>query len=96
MKNLQKFLERENSWIKTTQGIWKKTGPALYEVETAEGRQRVADSIDSQLSPENLTCDGELPVREINARYKYLTAAAADLRKLDPSVKFWEYSDEAY
>ena len=92
MKNLQKFLERENSWIKTTQGIWKKTGPALYEVETAEGRQRVADSIDSQLSPENLTCDGELDGFQIRAKAKILQMAARDLQKLDPSVKFYEFA----
>jgi len=96
MNSLLRFLENENTWLKTHEGIWKKIGPPKFEVETPEGRQRVADSIDSQLSPENLTCDGELSVGEINARYKYLTAAAADLRKLDPSVKFWEYSDEAY
>ena len=92
MKNLQKFLDKENAWAK----LFSKSNTPKYEIDTPVGRQRVAYSIDSQLSPENLTCDGELPVREINARYKYLTAAAADLRKLDPTVKFWEYSDETY
>jgi hypothetical protein len=92
MKNLQKFLDKENAWAK----LFSKSNAPKYEIDTAEGRQKVADSIDSQLSPENLTCDGELSVSEIRIRYKYLTAAAADLRKLDPSVKFWEYSDEAY
>jgi len=90
MKNLQQFLDRENSWAKLF------SFGDTHEIDTAEGRQKVADSIDSQLSPENLTCDGELSVREINSKYKYLTAAAADLRKLDPSVKLWEYSDETY
>lgn len=92
MKNLQKFLDKENAWAK----LFSKSNTPKYEIDTPEGRQKVADSIDNQLSPENLTCDGELSVREINARYKYLTAAAADLRKLDPTVKFWEYSDETY
>jgi hypothetical protein len=92
MNSLLRFLEQENTWAK----VFSKSSTPKYEIDTAEGRQKVADSIDNQLSPENLTCDGELSVREIRIRYKYLTAAAADLRKLDPTVKFWEYSDEAY
>lgn len=92
MNSLVRFLERENTWAK----LYSKSGIPMYEIDTAEGRQKVAESIDSQLSPENLSCDGELSISEIRIRYKYLTAAAADLRKLDPTVKFWEYSDEAY
>jgi len=92
MNSLIRFLEKENTWAK----LFSKSNTPKYEINTAEGRQKVAESIDSQLSPEMLTCDGELSVSEIRVRYRYLTAAAADLRKLDPSVKFWEYSDEAY
>jgi hypothetical protein len=47
--------------------------------------------IDSSLSPENLTCDGELPRAEVNRRYKELTGAAKDLIKLDPSVAQYMY-----
>jgi hypothetical protein len=47
--------------------------------------------IDSSLSPENLTCDGELPRTEVNRRYKELTGAAKDLIKLDPSVAQYMY-----
>jgi hypothetical protein len=47
--------------------------------------------IDSALSPENLTCDGELPRTEVNRRYKELTGAAKDLIKLDPSVAQYMY-----
>jgi hypothetical protein len=50
--------------------------------------------IDGCLSPENLTCDGELPRAEVNRRYKELMTAAKQLKKMDPSVKFYEY-DEA-
>ena len=65
-----------------------------YEIQTAKGRQRIADMIDSSLSPENLTCDGELPRAEVNRRYKELMTAAKQLKKLDPSVKFYEYETE--
>jgi hypothetical protein len=50
--------------------------------------------IDSALSPENLTCDGELPRAEVNRRYKELMTAARQLRQLDPKVSFYEYSEE--
>jgi hypothetical protein len=50
--------------------------------------------IDSALSPENLTCDGELPRAEVNRRYKELMTAAKQLKQLDPSVKFYEYETE--
>ena len=63
----------------------------IYELQTAAGRKRVAEAIDSALSPENLTCDGELPRAEVNRRYRELTAAAKDLLKLDPSVSQFMY-----
>ena len=50
--------------------------------------------IDSALSPENLTCDGELPRAEVQRRYKELMTAAKQLKKYDPEVKFYEYETE--
>ena len=84
MKALQAFIDQKNHWNSFFKG-------EQYEIQTAKGRQRVADMIDSSLSPENLTCDGELPRAEVNRRYKELDAAAKQLRKLDPAVKFYEY-----
>ena len=84
MKALQTFIDQKNHWNSFFKG-------EQYEIKTAAGRQRVADMIDSSLSPENLTCDGELPRAEVNRRYKELDAAAKQLRKLDPAVKFYEY-----
>lgn len=48
--------------------------------------------IDSELGPENLICDGELSRTEVNRRYRKLTAAAQELRRLDPTVKFYEFA----
>ena len=87
MQALRKFIEQKNHWNSFFQG-------EQYEIATAKGRQRVADMIDSALSPENLTCDGELPRAEVNRRYRELMTAAKQLRSLDPAVKFYEY-DEA-
>ena len=87
MRALTTFIDNKNRYAALFKG--QRTEP-LYEVQTAAGRKRVAEMIDCALSPENLSCDGELPIREINARYKYLIAAAADLRKLDSTVTFSE------
>lgn len=57
-----------------------------------QDNQKIASMIDSELSPENLTCDGELSRAEVNRRYRKLTAAARDLGLLDPTVKFFEFS----
>ena len=84
MKALQKFIDQNNRCNAIFYG-------EQYEIKTAKGRQRVADMIDSALSPENLTCDGELPRAEVNRRFKELDSAAKQLRQLDPTVKFYEY-----
>ena len=87
MKALQKYIDQKNRWnsfFKCEQ----------YEIVTQTGRQRLADMIDNALSPENLTCDGELPRAEVNRRYKELMTAAKQLKQLDPSVKFYEYETE--
>lgn len=85
MKALQAYIDQKNKWNAIFKG-------RQYEIATAQGRQQVADSLDADLSPENLTCDGELPRSQVQARYRALTAAAKDLQKLDSSVKFYEFS----
>jgi hypothetical protein len=84
MKALQAYIDQKNKWNAIFNG-------PQFEVKTAAGRQRLAQSIDSELSPENLTCDGELPRSQVQARYRALTAAAKDLIKLDPSVQQFIY-----
>jgi len=83
MRALSTFIDNKNRYASLFRG--QRTEP-LYEVQTVAGRMRVAKMIDSDLSPENLSCDGELPRAEVNRRYRELTAAARDLIKLDPSM----------
>ena len=85
MKALQAYIDRQNKW----NACFGKHTP--YEVATAAGRKRVAGMIDSDLSPENLSCDGELPRAEVNRRYRELTAAAKDLIRLDPAMAQYMY-----
>ena len=84
MKALQTFIDQKNHWNSFFKG-------EQYEIKTAQGRKRVAEMIDASLSPENLTCDGELPRTEVNRRYKELTTAAKQLIQLDPSVAQFMY-----
>ena len=87
MTALEKFVAQKNHWNSFFKGT-------QYSLNTRADRQALADMIDNALSPENLTCDGELSRTEVNRRYKELTTAARQLKKLDPSVTFYEYETE--
>lgn len=84
MRALKAYIDQQNKWNAMFNG-------RQYEVTTAEGRRRLAAQIDAALSPENLSCDGELPRSEVQCRYKQLTQVAAELKALDPTVEFYEY-----
>lgn len=83
MKELNEFVARENKWAQ----IFGNT----VEINSAKGRKDVANRIDCALSPENLHCDGEISRAEANRKFKFLTKAAEQLMKLDPSVEIHEY-----
>ena len=85
MSVLTDYVEQQNRW----NAIF---GKAPLSLAIAADRQKIADMIDSQLSPENLTCDGELSRGAVQAKYKQLTTAAKQLQQVDPAVKFYEFS----
>ena len=58
----------------------------------ANDRQKIANSLDSDLSPENLTCDGEVRGKALQDKARFLNRAAAELAALDPNVTFYDYS----
>jgi hypothetical protein len=84
MTALKAYIAQQNNWNAMFNG-------RQYEVTTAVGRRQLAAHIDAALSPENLSCDGELPRSEVQRRYKQLTQVAAELKALDPTVEFYEY-----
>jgi hypothetical protein len=86
MKALNALIKQENDWSSMFNGRF-----VAYEVATAQGRERVAKMIDAKLSPENLSCDGELPMTQVRARYRALTSAAQDLVNLDSSMAQFMY-----
>jgi len=84
ISNLESFVERENKFS----AIF---GHKPLSLLNAKDRQKIADKIDSALSPENLSCDGELPRAEVARRFKFLTRCADELRSIDSSVVIYEY-----
>lgn len=81
-QNLNEYVTNLNNWRK----MWNKRP---YDIYDANDRQLLAENLDSELSPENLTCDGELPISVVNARHKALTKICKELKALDSSVKFY-------
>ena len=85
ISNIEKYVEQKNSWGKIF------GSKPLSLLNTAD-RQKIADSIDADLSPENLTCDGELRGSQVQAKYRFLTRCAEELRSIDPAVTFYEFN----
>ena len=81
--NIEQYVENKNRW----RLIFNQKSLSLLN---AQDRQTIANSIDSELSPENLTCDGELRGAQVQQKFRYLTRCAEELITIDPSVTFYE------
>jgi hypothetical protein len=66
MKHLQKYIEQKNLWRKLF-----NEEPLIYPRD----KQKILDMLDSDLSPENLTCDGELRGKTLLQRANHLKNA---------------------
>lgn len=80
MKDLNQYVEATNRW----RAIFSTD---LLSLDTPEGRQEVARRLESDLSPEVLTQDGELTRAQINKRYAFLGRVVKQLCQLDPAVE---------
>jgi len=74
--NLYEFVVRTNKW----RSIW---GHAPLNLQVKSDRKILEGIIESELSPENLTCDGELPRSEVAAKYNHFTRLLTQLKELD-------------
>jgi hypothetical protein len=83
ISTLEQYVDGINRWGKVF-------GNRPLSLLNAKDRQTIANRIDSDMSPENLTCDGELPRSEVTRRVKFLTRCAEELLTIDPSVTFYE------
>ena len=80
---LEQYVENKNKW----RAVFNQAPLSLLN---AKDRQAIADGIDSEMSPENLTCDGELPASVVRAKMRNLTRCAEELLSIDASVTFSE------
>ena len=83
ISTLEQYVDQKNQW----RAIFNQKPLSLLN---KQDRQALANSIDSELSPENLTCDGELRGAQVRDKFRYLTRAAEELLSIDPSVTFYE------
>ena len=83
ISTLEQYVENKNKW----RAVFNQKPLSLLN---KQDRQAIADSIDSEMSPENLTCDGELPASVVRAKMRNLTRCAEELLSIDPSVTFYE------
>ena len=81
--SLKSYVNQKNQWNALF-------GKVAWDISNPSDRKAIAESIDCDLSPENLSCDGELPRSQVNARYNRLVKAAKELQKIDSSITFWE------
>jgi len=85
ISTLEQYVESKNRWA----AIFK--GPQL-SLLNAKDRQTIANSLDADLSPENLTCDGEVRGQALQQKFRMLTLAAQQLQSIDPEVTFYEFN----
>jgi hypothetical protein len=81
---IEQYVDQKNQWA----GLF---GGKRLSLLNKQDRQRIADSLDADLSPENLSCDGELPRAEVQKRYNFLTRAAKELKSIDPAVEMYGF-----
>ncbi len=84
ISNLEQYVAKKNAWGKIF-------GNRELSLLNSKDRQEIADSLDADLSPENLTCDGELPRAEVQRRYQFLSRCVQELQSIDSTVTFQEF-----
>lgn len=73
MKDLKKYLNDVNEF----RVIF---GQAPLRITSVAECLKVADHLDNELSPENLSCDGELSSAAVSAKFEQLSLARKQLR----------------
>ena len=74
MKNLQDYIDNRNSW-----NSFFPNSTVLSFPLTQKNVDDLARSLDSDLSPENLHCDGEISHAEAERKYQFYGKVIKDL-----------------
>ena len=75
MKALKEYIDRRNQW-NAIFGSAPTTFPLSQKTV-----DEIARSLDGDLSPENLHCDGEISVAEANRKYRFYERVYRDLEQ---------------
>jgi hypothetical protein len=73
---LKQYLDRANT-------LGKLFGDKEYDLNNVLDRRRLAEKLDCDLSPENLSCDGEVRGAALKHKYTFLTRALKQLEFLE-------------
>lgn len=79
ISTLEQYVEQKNAWGKIF-------GSKPLSLLNAEDRKKIADSLSADLSPENLTCDGEVRGRALQQKANYLYRCANELTSIDSTL----------
>jgi hypothetical protein len=90
MRYLTQYLDqRFNFW---RINIDKKPALTVGNMTLADAN-RIAESLVGDMSPENISCDGELSRSEVQARYRLYTNAAQELIALFPDLTIPQWDE---
>ena len=73
MKNLQAYIDQKNAWTRFF------NAPAITFPLTQAEVNSIAGGLDSDLSPENLHCDGEISQAEAQRKYRFYATVYREL-----------------
>jgi len=76
---IEQYVKQKNAW----NAIF---GNRVLTLNTTSDRQRIADMLESDLSPENLTCDGEIRGQAVIQKARFLRRAAEELLGIDANL----------
>ena len=77
MRNLEAYINKQNVW----NAIFNKRQMDVNNL-TSRDIAELQDSLECDLSPENLCCDGELRGKALIQKTRWLQGALADLQKI--------------
>jgi len=79
ISTIEQYVKQKNEW----NAIF---GNKALTLNTTSDRQRIADMLESDLSPENLTCDGEIRGQAVIQKARFLRRAAEELLSIDSNL----------
>lgn len=83
ISNLEAYVDNKNKWR-------AMFGQEELSLLRGEDRRAIADMIEGDLSPENLTCDGEADPAYVRKQHAFLIRCAQEMKSIDPTVNFYE------